>query len=957
MKIFFFLAAVWVFPSLSQDQKIADSLINQAATLINQAFYDSASKCLGKAIEISRQFQNKTRFCQCLNKMTTILIRKGLYNDAEKAAQQTLDSTKLYLGRLSSETANSYANGALVYRHKGLYDSSLIYSKIALMIRLQILEPTNADIISSYNDLGSIYRFKGGHDQALEWYQKALDLRLKEGTLSKGLSQCYNNMGIVYADMADYDTAIEFHKKSLEIRLKVYGETHPDVALSYTNLGISYYFKKEYDRAIDYSKKALAVRISALGSEHQDVARVLSNMGNILVDQGNYQSALDHLSKALKIRRLTSQDNVEVAGILNNLGVAYTNLDSTEQASFCLRTALSIRLKRLGYHHADVGETYFNLASLFLKTKALDSASFYCTEGIHSQIANSTVHDSLNSAGRFVSYKQFINLSRLEGEIYEARYDQLQNLNDLIAAKKAYEKASQAIYRMKTSLKHQGSKLDLAAEVNEIFERSIRLNLRISKLTRDHKYFENAFSIFEKNKAILLSQAIQESEAKAFAHIPDSLTKKEQLIINSIAESEAKLLKLSLPKQDSIENLLFAKKREHEQLVKFFETNFQDYYQFKYYSGQASVSSFQNHLKPNQAMIEFFDGKDTVYTALLTSTMIYILSTSKDSDYLANLPALRTALFNADFVEYSNSAFSLYHKLIAPLENYLSTIKSLIIVPDGDLNHIPFEALIRHKPLKTDDFSKMDYMANRFEISYHYSASLWMNSRNRSGKFSLLALAPVFGDTTQKQLALARNGPVFRKLANLFGKEFLSLPNSEKEIKEIKSLFVKKGYRSTIFLNDDAKERIMKDTLDYSFIHIATHGYLDESLPRRSGLLFSQADSIDDGILTDAEIFNLNLKADLVVLSACESGQGKVAKGEGILSLARGFLFSGANNLVVSLWQVRDASTAEFMKYFYEFILDNKTYSEALRLAKLKMIKQPRYANPINWAPFIILGH
>ena len=159
---------------------------------------------------------------------------------------------------------------------------------------------------------------------------------------------------------------------------------------------------------------------------------------------------------------------------------------------------------------------------------------------------------------------------------------------------------------------------------------------------------------------------------------------------------------------------------------------------------------------------------------------------------------------------------------------------------------------------------------------------------------------------------------------------------------------------------ENARENAIKSQsiASYRYIHFATHGIINEEHPGISGIVLTPEDSLatEDGILFADEIYNLELEADLVVLSACESGLGKIVKGEGLLGLTRGFIYSGAQNVVVSLWQVADQSTAEFMIQFYQYILNGQSYGMALWKTKLDFITDSRYAYPLEWSPFILIG-
>jgi CHAT domain-containing protein len=217
-------------------------------------------------------------------------------------------------------------------------------------------------------------------------------------------------------------------------------------------------------------------------------------------------------------------------------------------------------------------------------------------------------------------------------------------------------------------------------------------------------------------------------------------------------------------------------------------------------------------------------------------------------------------------------------------------------------------------------------------------------------------IAPVFSDKDEVDNAAPEKRSV--EIRNQF---YSSLPYTEKEVEEISKLFYDKNMPAKTFTHSRATEKLIKsDSLKkYNIIHIATHGFIDEENPKLSGIVFwgDERRNEEDAVLHIGEIFNLDLESKLLVLSACESGLGKYVRGEGIIGMTRGFIYAGAENIVISLWQVADRSTAELMVDFYSNILNGNNYSSSLRRAKLKMIKEKKYAYPLEWSPFIIVSH
>ncbi len=187
-----------------------------------------------------------------------------------------------------------------------------------------------------------------------------------------------------------------------------------------------------------------------------------------------------------------------------------------------------------------------------------------------------------------------------------------------------------------------------------------------------------------------------------------------------------------------------------------------------------------------------------------------------------------------------------------------------------------------------------------------------------------------------------------------------SLPGSKKEIHDIENLFKEKGRDTYSAIGKQATETYLKNEnlSDYKYIHIATHGIVDTEEPKLSGILLYPKDTENDGILFSGEIYDLELNADLTVLSACETGLGKLSKSEGIIGLSRALMYAGSDNTIVSLWKVSDASTNNLMVDFYKNLLeDEEDKAKALHSAKLKMIEEgENFAHPFFWSPFVLIG-
>ena len=382
------------------------------------------------------------------------------------------------------------------------------------------------------------------------------------------------------------------------------------------------------------------------------------------------------------------------------------------------------------------------------------------------------------------------------------------------------------------------------------------------------------------------------------------------------------------------------------------------------------LATFKIALDEDQLLLEYFIGDETMYIFALDHDELTVETIARDSSFEAAFRGLTGSLRRISqrqkFPQYSKQ---LYDWLIAPVDDRLAQKKRLIIIPDGPLAYIPFEALIKENPHaggSRADFSKLPYLIRSHEISYHYSANLFLNSRQkldeqRDTQFAFGGYAP-FADADED--VIKNEESIFGEFFSMMrsgNEDFKLLKHSDEEVEEIINAFDDRSEVARGFLSERAtEENFKKRAGQFRYLHLATHSFVNNEKPELSGVAFHSADSAshEDGILYASEIYNLDLNADLVVLSSCESGIGKLVKGEGVMALTRGLLYAGAPNVLVSLWSVLDEDTSVLMRQFYNTLLQGNDVrnAAALRAAKLAMLEDPATAAPHSWSSFVLIG-
>ncbi len=844
-------------------------------------------------------------------------------------------------------------------------------------------------VATTINNIGLVYYLKGNYDKSLEYHKKALAIKLRLwGEEHRQVAYSYNNIGIVYVEKGDYDRALEYHQKALSIRMRLLGEEHLEVGSSNNNIGDVYYAKADYDQALEYLQKAVSIWLCNVGEDHTYSSNAYIYIGLAYNEKSDYDLALEYNQKALSIRlRLWGQEHPDIAESYSSIGVVYSAKVDYEQALKYHHKATAIGLKVFGNHHPVVAEYYRNIAEVYSHKNEFSTALAYCQKSLISLIAEFT-DPSIYSNPRLenVSFGPYLLTSlKLKAEIFTRLSDKT-GKKDLEMAFSTYQLAVDLIDKMRTGYKAEGSKLILGENVVEIYEQGIGTVLKLNEITGKKSYKESAFFFAEKGKASVLSQALQETQAKSFAGIPDSLLEKEKQLKIDLAFYDTQIEKERQKKEDQDEAKIqdfqgkyFSLNTQYESLIEELETTYPKYYELKYQTQSVSIPELQAALDSQTTVVEYFTSQESITIFTVAKHHFEVTTVAKDSLFETGIKQLRTSITKHDYELYTKSAHRLHQFLIQPVVGHLTT-GSLIIIPDHVVANVPFEALLTEEATeaKSIDYGSLPYLLKKYQVSYAYSANLLLDLLNQGHPDTprdYLAFAPVFSNGISSSSRAAGFLQANQDLDSTRTAR-THLPASRDEVLGIQQLFRQSysildrlydwlfGDKSQVYLEKQANEENLKNTdlKEYRYIHFATHGFANKTTPELSGLLLAQdSTSTEDNVLFLGEVYNLELSADLVTLSACESGIDKSIKGEGLMSLSRGFLYAGAKNLLVSLWQADDRATSDLMLAFYEEMLKGKSKAQALREAKLRLIgdqirSDQGYADPSSWAAFILVG-
>lgn len=887
----------------------------------------------------------------------------------------------------SEMTWNIYNLFAGTYFGLGDHDSAMFYNQKALGLFPLPDGDENLKVSSTYNSMASINESRGEYRKALDNFLRSLELRkLLLGTDHLDIANLYNNIAAIHMRLGELELSLEYYFKSLTIMQGILSADNPSFGIRYNNIAMVYRSQDDFNAALEYGEKSKTIFMKTLGYYHPNVGGVVNNIGRTYSDMKNYDRALNEYKEALKIwePKLGSK-HPNVQQCYFNIGEAYGNLGDHINANIWLRKALDHRLESLGQKNVKVGQSWIGLGRLYSSMNILDSSLLFYQNAIIALSEHFNETNIYRNPDSIRSSSDLDLISAFNGKsaVLRQRFQLTNEAKDLETSLSSYEKSCDVVEQIRRGFSVEGSKLLLNKFAFKVYEKGVSAALDLYAHSSDQRYLERAFILMERSKSGVLLDAINETNARQFSGIPDSLLEQESDIRNAIVFNETliqkereKKEKASLSSIDRWKNLIFHFRQKYDNLIKGFEENYPEYYSLKHQHASFSIKTLQENLSDDtSALVEYMIGDSTIISFVITQNMISARKVPIPSFFHSAVSNYRLAIQNLDGGNFIRHSYDLYKTLLHPIRKDLIGIRKIYIIPDGMLHYLPFETLLTKKQRTNTviDYSALPYLIRDFEFSYHLSSRLFVdrNRNNTTTTGGFFGIAPVFLEKPQHAAPIFSSS--LRKSSMIVNKNFSAtrsmtvnqnifpaLPESENEVKTIYALFNEKRIPSKLFLHERATESVLSllEHSPYRFLHIASHGIINEKTPKLSGILFAKSSNepMGDGILYSGEIYNLKLNADLVVLSACETGLGSVARGEGIIGFTRAFVYAGAENVLVSLWPVSDRSSAEMMVTFYRNVLSGKSYAASLRMAKLTAIKSKKYSHPVEWSPYILSG-
>ena len=911
---------------------------------------------------------------------------------AETLAEQVADIEWVLRSRL---------NMCHSYEDMGMHETAIEHMSESVQMLLDSGRRLSVLLSHYYHNIGTQYFKIGNYKQAIFYFEQALEIRKNElGEKHQEVARTLVNMGNCHAFTGDYEKMAAYMHKALGIQLQLWDEDHPDIAICYNNLAFYYQYNAQVDKQIHYYEKALRCNLNHYGEDNIHVAMSYSNLGTAYVLKDELTKALDYLGKALIIYKAVGRENSEdVARIYNNLAYCYRDLGDKNKELLFHRKALFIRQQLYGKKHPYLADSFYAIGEIRFAEKAYEKALRYWQKSLTALVwdfdnedfhSNPELENMLAAQDLLDVLPRKANaLNHLAATFENTEPDEAAALRQL--ALETINLAMTLIDELRHSYQNENTKLILSEKATGIYQLAMELTHELMERDSSKTWVNNAFAISEKSKSVLLLNAMNDAKAKTDAKLPAFLLEKEEqlrqqlmTIDHQIAElqMQASAAELQGKLEKQIVNLHgehFTHSAAYEELINQFEQEYPEYFSVKYDVETASIAQIQQALPANTKLVEFFETESHIYLFSLNNTEnnkeAQLLKVDKPDKFDKLLRRYLRAINNLNKKQYIRLGYQLYQLLLEPVINLTDNGEEpakLLMIPHGVLATIPFESLVCSLPeSKEVGYEQLDYLLRHRQVYYHYSATLWLHSRQMMGDKatipdSFAGFAPVYAHIGKEDVGVqslsvnekTTTTELPMRSVRIGNQSYGELMYSEEEVNGIAQAFEQKGYPNTVYLHEKAGKQPFKEGVKgVKYVLVAAHGIYNKQQPELSGIIFSPTDTgkPESGMLYIKEAYHLPMDADLLVLSSCESGIGRLAAGEGMMAINRGFLYSGAANIIFTLFKVYDRQSSQLTRLLFDYILAGHAYPAALRLAKLQLIEQQQFV-PKAWAGFVVIG-
>ena len=902
--------------------------------------------------------------------------RMDYFANSEEA--RNLDSAGIYAEKITILSAQS-----------GMWETYVEYGRWYLYLLIQQGKLAEAkqygkDLINQagehlpksgkvMRDLYSYYGVRllrmGEFQASISWQKQAL-FKLNPDSIptpeQPNLITNWIYLGFTHSRMRNYEQAILYLQQARSQALKFLNQSpsaFADVAYwANQHLGTTYSRKGEIEEARKYLKKAFELAETYFENESNRKINGYHELGWLAFEDGLYSQALNYGKQALREQETFKARSGGTHQIDNSyvlIGESYTKLGKPEEAIPWLSKGVDASIQAYGgiyNRHFRIAASTLKLADAYANRGSIDTSLIFYQKALVQFCGSFSNTDPSSNppAAQVTATKLSLFCIKNKALAWEEKYRLNHKLASLQHAYEAYMLCLNVMDLMRRQYRGDASQLFIASEAKNLYEHAIISALKLADETGKYEFQEEAFYLAEQSKAYLLFLQQNEQKAKINLGVSDTFLTREQILKENLAAIQSSLLseeqKGDQAQQDTIVALkarLFSLNQQYQELIDQLETHYPAYFKLKHDPFQAQITDLVAYLQKSQeTLVEYFVGDSSFVCFVIDENGLQAHNLTASTTWKLSLDSLLSNLqaprYDQQSLEsYARHAYNVYQAVLGSVFNE-SLPSALRIIPEGALGYIPFSALLTSRPeinTQGDDtrirraYRNLPFVLNKATIRYAYSARLLLSQpESHKPTKKLLAMAPSYTGSLQ----LKSNQEQAQSVGNLMNGEVL-IGNSAK------------------------KDYFLQQASGFDILHLAMHGQSNQQIPMASRLLFYQdadSDSAQAQNLYAYEIYGLMLNASLAVLSACETGAGALARGEGILSLARSFRFAGCKSILYSLWRADGTAANSIIIDFYTALNDGSQKASALQQVKQSYLREasPERIHPYYWATFVFLG-
>lgn len=952
-----------------------------------------------------KAFPKKKEYYVSLLAESDSLIERKEYLKAEIGAY----SANRYFSKTKKSELQHQAHAAYNYATvlKYLFKDSLaiVYYKSAQVLYHKLYPSGSVKEVNCLYFMSSFYFNAQHYEKSESFASSGLQLLTKLDSINtKEGIWLLKILGRLNGQKNQYQTAIDYYSKGLNIARNIYGENDVEYLQLLRKLSTMLLHMENPTLAIKANTELLQLEMKNLKKYDPEIAKTLHTMGDIERGEGHFDRALDFHFRALEIlhdnpNKDSCKISMEIAYEYSAIGKIFINLNKIDSAEkyFILCDSIfvvcnSIKTPAYGFPSLNFGKLY-NSKGQYIKAlpylfKALQlieprSKNSLTTGWVYSSLVDSYCGlQKYDSATHYID-KAIYNLENSQhtkrstdyitkskkAEIFYNWFLKTKDISLLNKSINSFQTAEQGIIHQLKSEKIDVQRKKIIEDASYIIGEYIKA---LSQTTFGIEKIEKIWELSESVHGYLLVSSLKDNQLKNNSNIFSNECSQDSSYSAQIFNKEIQQKKLiEVDKLKVFDPTIINLQKEITDL-KLSQSKLRENFQLKLDSIQnklnnpkvITISQLQTKLSKDQSIIEYFSTATDLYTILINNDTSIIFESKIDSGFSQHTLNMIQGLTSyhqggklsskeyAQYISlYVNSSSKLYDILIAPLSRYLK--KELIIIPHNLISNIPFDVLLSSRPTDLSNFNTYHYLIKKHSISYSFSGGLFyalQNEKNSKTKIDLLAMAPFSPSNKEWD---------YRKSEIALRDKLIPLIFSEDEISKVSSTL--SGNKILFSARNASRNKFLENVSQSKIIHLATHSLANQSEGLFSYIAFAQDSSnlSEPNLLLAGTISNMNLTADMVVLSGCETGIGQFQRGEGVISLAYAFINAGAKSVISSLWKLNDKSTMNIMVKFYENLSQGMNKPNALRNAKLWYISQNpgQASHPFFWSAFSCIGN